>query len=329
MALPTPPSRPAPPLLALAVLGLALAGAGPAVGADDLRATLAAIEARAPGDGLTVTANEGLDDTLRVGDDVTYHFRAEHDGYLTALYVDSHGVVTVLSPSSVAAGRLEAGQTVSFPSEDLALSVTPPVGPATVFAISTPEPLSRDRLGLPEADDVTVLEAEAAAALGRRISELLDAMSGHDVHVARLQHRVIGRGDTEYTVGDVVAYMGPTRSIQRPKLDVHVRFAFDSSALTPEGEQNLDVVGKALAHSELSDDRFVLGGHTDDLGERTYNEQLSLERARAARDYLVERWQVAPERIEIRGYGEERPLEPGETEEARSLNRRVELELLQ
>ena len=74
----------------------------------------------------------------------------------------------------------------------------------------------------------------------------------------------------------------------------------------------------------FADRRFQLGGHTDDSGPSEYNQYLSEQRADAARRYLLENFEIAPDRLEARGYGEEEPLPQGDA----ARNRRVVLELL-
>jgi len=67
-----------------------------------------------------------------------------------------------------------------------------------------------------------------------------------------------------------------------------------------------------------------MGGHTDAVGTAVYNQGLSERRAEAVRQYLVERWQIAPERLAAVGYGEEAPVATNANETGRALNRRVE-----
>jgi outer membrane protein OmpA-like peptidoglycan-associated protein len=74
--------------------------------------------------------------------------------------------------------------------------------------------------------------------------------------------------------------------------------------------------------------RIRIGGHTYDESSDTDNLRLSAARARTVRDYLVDAG-VAPERLEYRGYGESRPLQPGNSEAARALNRRTTVEVLE
>jgi OOP family OmpA-OmpF porin len=65
-------------------------------------------------------------------------------------------------------------------------------------------------------------------------------------------------------------------------------------------------------------------GHTDSSGAADYNMALSLRRAHAVRDYMISAG-IAPQRLRVKGYGEERPIATNETHEGRAQNRRVEL----
>jgi outer membrane protein OmpA-like peptidoglycan-associated protein len=71
---------------------------------------------------------------------------------------------------------------------------------------------------------------------------------------------------------------------------------------------------------------IVIAGHADRAGEPGPNMRLSCRRARAARDYLATRG-VAPERVAIEGYGEERRLVETDDGVAEPQNRRVEFTL--
>lgn len=66
-----------------------------------------------------------------------------------------------------------------------------------------------------------------------------------------------------------------------------------------------------------------IAGHADERGTVEYNLALSLRRANTVRDYLTG-FGIDASRLEVTGYGEERPLEQGQTEEAYARNRRAE-----
>lgn len=131
------------------------------------------------------------------------------------------------------------------------------------------------------------------------------------------------------TRGGIVQYFTEaTRSLHRPKLALEINFETGSADLLDEAKGDLDAVGQALADDRLSDKQFRLVGHTDYRGDDTYNMELSMSRAAAARQYLVENYQIAPERLDSLGLGESKPMMPGDDERALRRNRRVELELI-
>lgn len=98
-------------------------------------------------------------------------------------------------------------------------------------------------------------------------------------------------------------------------------FEFDSSNLTQQGRQALDVHISLLR----TNDRSVrLEGHTDERGTREYNMALGERRANTVRDYMVVNG-IPSYRIETISYGEEQPVAYGSGEANWSQNRRVEL----
>lgn len=104
-----------------------------------------------------------------------------------------------------------------------------------------------------------------------------------------------------------------------------VNFDFDKSDIRPDSRPVLDEAAEILkANPEV---RISIEGHTDALGSDAYNEKLSVRRAEAVFRYLVNRG-VAPERMEVVGYGESRPVADNETEQGRAQNRRVELHII-
>jgi len=109
-------------------------------------------------------------------------------------------------------------------------------------------------------------------------------------------------------------------------VDVTVFFKYNSAELTAQGKAELDKLGAALASDALRPQRFLIAGHTDAKGTRAYNRMLSLRRARAVRDYLVANWNIAPERLEVYGWGEDRLKDPVHPQAA--INRRVEVTLI-
>lgn len=101
-----------------------------------------------------------------------------------------------------------------------------------------------------------------------------------------------------------------------------ILFAFDSSELSAEARQQLDAVVDLL--SRYAGIMLEVQGHTDQMGNDTYNKLLARRRSQSVHDYLVQR-SVASWRLKVRIFGESKPAIPGETNAARNKNRRVEL----
>jgi OmpA-OmpF porin, OOP family len=104
-----------------------------------------------------------------------------------------------------------------------------------------------------------------------------------------------------------------------------VNFDFDQSSVRPDSRAVLDHAAEVLR--DEPDIRIVVEGFTDDVGSDEYNDRLSVRRAEAVFRYLVNKG-VAPERMEVVGYGRSRPVADNTTASGRAQNRRVELHIL-
>jgi outer membrane protein OmpA-like peptidoglycan-associated protein len=102
---------------------------------------------------------------------------------------------------------------------------------------------------------------------------------------------------------------------------LRLTFELGSAELTPQARQEAAAFAQALQRPQLAGKRFRIEGHTDNVGGRAYNLELSQRRAEAVAAYLAEQG-VARNRFEVRGYGFARPL-PGRRASAQE-NRRVE-----
>ncbi|MGK7396979.1 MAG: OmpA family protein [Candidatus Cyclobacteriaceae bacterium M3_2C_046] len=73
--------------------------------------------------------------------------------------------------------------------------------------------------------------------------------------------------------------------------------------------------------------RVEIAGHTDNTGSASYNKELSLKRAEAVYDYLLEQG-IETQRLIYKGYGQEVPKVPNDSDLNKSLNRRIEFRIL-
>lgn len=88
------------------------------------------------------------------------------------------------------------------------------------------------------------------------------------------------------------------------------------------------ILGKAAAVlNKYPSIRIRISGHTSSEGDPDFNQQLSLDRANAVRDWLVNAG-VDAERITVRGAGFSEPVADNATRAGREKNRRIEFELL-
>jgi peptidoglycan-associated lipoprotein len=103
-----------------------------------------------------------------------------------------------------------------------------------------------------------------------------------------------------------------------------IYFEFDSAVLGTEAQ---DVLREKADYLKANADKKVLiEGHCDDRGSVEYNLALGQRRAESAMKYLVILG-ISSDRIRTISYGKERPVDPGQNEEAWAMNRRDEFVL--
>jgi peptidoglycan-associated lipoprotein len=101
-----------------------------------------------------------------------------------------------------------------------------------------------------------------------------------------------------------------------------VYFEFDQSTIPASERGKLEAVKQWMdANPGRS---LFLAGHADKRGTPEYNRALGERRALAVREYLAGLG-LAPANLYTISYGADRPAEQGDTEEAYSKNRRVEV----
>jgi outer membrane protein OmpA-like peptidoglycan-associated protein len=103
-----------------------------------------------------------------------------------------------------------------------------------------------------------------------------------------------------------------------------LQFEVNSSNIDPSSYDELNRLAEIMQEDEEL--RLIVRGHTDNTGNPSANLELSVNRANAVKDYLVQQG-VQANRIAAFGYGETRPIASNETQEGREKNRRVELDL--
>ena len=101
-----------------------------------------------------------------------------------------------------------------------------------------------------------------------------------------------------------------------------VYFEYDKSNLTAKSIQALRGVSDLMQRN--SKITLSIEGHADERGTREYNLALGQRRAESVANYLISNG-IKRNRLNVKSYGEERPLALGSNDTAWSKNRRVEL----
>ena len=105
----------------------------------------------------------------------------------------------------------------------------------------------------------------------------------------------------------------------------HLIFTQGKDVINPQSFSELDeVVAMMKVNGRIE---IQLEGHTDSQGNPKANMELSQYRVDAVKKYLTSKG-IAKDRVNTKAFGGTQPLSKDKTEEARALNRRVEMRVL-
>ncbi len=105
----------------------------------------------------------------------------------------------------------------------------------------------------------------------------------------------------------------------------HLIFQRGKSAIDPASFHELDEVVQMMKENMRVE--IQLEGHTDNQGGSQSNLKLSQDRVDAVKKYIVSKG-VGKDRVKTKAFGGSQPLSNEMTQEARALNRRVEMRIL-
>ncbi len=110
-------------------------------------------------------------------------------------------------------------------------------------------------------------------------------------------------------------------------LDGNALFCFDQDVINSDGEGALrNAKARIASYPGLP---LLVEGHTDSLGPRDYNLDLSRRRARRVKAWLIKNAGRTESDVFAQGYGKDYPVGDNRTPGGRRLNRRVELHIMQ
>jgi OOP family OmpA-OmpF porin len=91
------------------------------------------------------------------------------------------------------------------------------------------------------------------------------------------------------------------------RVNLRLNFETGSANLTAAARAQAQVFARSLLTPQLGRMRFLIEGHTDSVGARSRNVDLSQRRAQSLADFLIDAG-VGRDRLVVRGYGPDRPL---------------------
>jgi outer membrane protein OmpA-like peptidoglycan-associated protein len=106
----------------------------------------------------------------------------------------------------------------------------------------------------------------------------------------------------------------------------NIFFDFNQSEIKPRSLSELDEVVRFL--NENPKIKVEISGHTDNVGNETYNQQLSLKRAQSVVYYFSSKG-ISSSRLTQIGFGSKKPIKPNDSEENRQANRRIEFKIIE
>jgi outer membrane protein OmpA-like peptidoglycan-associated protein len=168
-----------------------------------------------------------------------------------------------------------------------------------------------ENLGLARADAVKQL--------------LLDSISADKMEIDSKLVNFLEDARTTSFGGTTLNWKVRNENIQEIDNKALIYFPYNSTKKIDNTNINnyLSNVAKAL---KGNDKTVTLTGHTDNIGNPSFNKDLGMQRALAMKNLLVNLG-IDANRISVSSEGQSQPIDTNDTEEGRQKNRRVELEI--
>lgn len=174
---------------------------------------------------------------------------------------------------------------------------------------------AKNTQGIKDADGKAQQGIEAASAADQKAGSAATSADQANQGVARVGN---GLNGLQGTVENLDNY--------KPVANTTVLFGFNKYMLSKSDQQTLDEFAQQIGQQK----HYIVQvqGYTDNVGDASYNAQLSRRRADAVIRYLAAKYNVPPFRIYIIGMGEDNPIAENNHAAGRAKNRRVDVQLL-
>ncbi len=117
--------------------------------------------------------------------------------------------------------------------------------------------------------------------------------------------------------------------VKDDKIEINekIQFELNSHVIKPASYSLMDEIAKVVGdHPEIK--KIAIEGHASSDGDDNANLSLSDRRSKSVMEYMVKKG-VKTERLQAKGFGEQKPIADNGTEEGRVKNRRVEFNILE
>jgi chemotaxis protein MotB len=173
---------------------------------------------------------------------------------------------------------------------------------------------------LDELEEELRIKKEELEKQSQQLFELQKVLDAKDSVVLALKNKV-----TEALLG--FQDKGLTVDMRNGKVYVSLEekllFKFGSSDIDPNGEKALKELAKVLEQN--TDINILIEGHTDNIGDKNYNWDLSVKRATSVVKVITKYSKIDPKRLTAAGKGQFMPVDAANTDAARRKNRRTEI----
>ncbi|MDH4371733.1 MAG: OmpA family protein [Nitrospira sp.] len=174
--------------------------------------------------------------------------------------------------------------------------------------------------------------AEAEAARLRDEQEKLAALAAEQARAEQAERELARlRAEHEKSRAELTGTLSRLAKVREEARGVivtlpgNIYFNFNKADVKPAMQMQLTKIAKALA--AVPDQNLLIEGHTDSVGSNEYNQSLSESRAQSVQTILLAGG-IAAERMDIKGYGESKPIADNDTPSGQAQNRRVEIVLV-
>lgn len=130
--------------------------------------------------------------------------------------------------------------------------------------------------------------------------------------------------NTSYTVTNSLKVGSQQSVLDQTLANRIIEFQSGSARLTPFGMSILDEMVAKMA--QMPDSRFLIIGHTDNVGQRETNLALSHARALAVKNYMMAKG-IPASHMDVLGKGPDEPVADNATNDGKARNRRIEFKI--